>query len=405
MKRYPAGVAAGILVLGLVGFNVSPAMASEAELPACHSGDGNHWTYITPDANGYNGHKHHDADVFGLTEAECLAKNVVEEPPVDPMPFVVIGWPMPSWAGPTTPTWPQGVAAGLMPPLTADSATKNLSALDAALAEIEANLTCETSVQFQVDGNFDTQPVRDAIAGGSLYGPGNPAEALWGGGWGEAYKLVLLTGPDCVDPILVIPTDPGQKDKCAVADDHFGLPVNTENVTYARDELDIIATRIGGDGWGVLPTGWVDNGNGTATFPFTSVTWTAVNCDLPEDYDTYGEWTDGEYGCDDTTVSQTRQVWHTHYSNNEDGSVNEETTESEPEIGEPRILTPEEIAAKDAEEDCKLPPPPPSDKCGTATTLACTGDELVVYIRNGLTGSGILFLGLAALFLRKRIFV
>lgn len=44
-------------------------------LAICHSGSGKNWTFIAPDANGYNGHKNHDADVYGLTEGECLAKN------------------------------------------------------------------------------------------------------------------------------------------------------------------------------------------------------------------------------------------------------------------------------------------------------------------------------------------
>lgn len=38
------------------------------------------------------------------------------------------------------------------------------------------------------------------LAGGVLLGSNNPAEALWGGGWGEAYKVVNATG-GCTPPV------------------------------------------------------------------------------------------------------------------------------------------------------------------------------------------------------------
>lgn len=67
-------------------------------LAICHSGSGKNWTFISPDANGYNGHKNHSADIYGLTEGECLAKNDdgdegdgEEEPPTQE-PGVVTEW-------------------------------------------------------------------------------------------------------------------------------------------------------------------------------------------------------------------------------------------------------------------------------------------------------------------------
>lgn len=74
--------AGGLLALGLAAV-ATPAYAND-KLPICHSGSGANWTFISPDANGYNGHQNHDLDVYGLTEAECLAKNA-PEPPAEPV--------------------------------------------------------------------------------------------------------------------------------------------------------------------------------------------------------------------------------------------------------------------------------------------------------------------------------
>lgn len=54
---------------------ISSRTQTHDRLSICHSGSGKNWTYIAPDANGYNGHKNHEADIYGLSEAECLAKN------------------------------------------------------------------------------------------------------------------------------------------------------------------------------------------------------------------------------------------------------------------------------------------------------------------------------------------
>lgn len=76
--------AAGFAALGVA---LAPAaQATNDPLPICHSGNGTNWTYIEPDAHGYNGHQHHAADIYGLTEAECLGKNVVLPPPPPPQP-------------------------------------------------------------------------------------------------------------------------------------------------------------------------------------------------------------------------------------------------------------------------------------------------------------------------------
>lgn len=263
-------------------------------LAICHSGGGVNWTFIAPDASGYNGHQHHDADIYGLSEAECLAKNVVEEeeeePVVDQTPFILIAWPMASWIDDTTPTWPQGIAAGLAAPFTLDLATRNLDALDAVLNALI--VPCETSVQYQVDGNFDTAPVRSTIAGGSLYGSNNPAEALWGGGWGEAYKLVKIDGPECEEPKVVHLTPGAFIDTCSTGEegDHgysVALPGLLEGVTFGEEGGDIdgvnyvYISAIVQPGYVIAPPGEGDTYELTEYGARWSFTYTDELCDPP----------------------------------------------------------------------------------------------------------------------------
>lgn len=96
------------------------------------------------------------------------------------------------------------------------------------------------------------------------------------------------------------------------------------------------------------------------------------NAPLPDDYDTYGEWTDGEYSCPavvgdplPTTVEQTRTVTHHHFVNDENGAVVEETSESESEV-QSRDLTEEEVAAL----NCPIHTNPPT------IPLAYTGTDV-----------------------------
>lgn len=77
MKKALAVCTTALLALSAVALSATAANADEEKLPICHSGSGAHWGYIAPDANGYNGHQNHELDIYGLTEAECLAKNPV----------------------------------------------------------------------------------------------------------------------------------------------------------------------------------------------------------------------------------------------------------------------------------------------------------------------------------------
>ena len=84
---------------------VAPAPEPEPEperLAICHSGSEAHWGWIAPDDSGWNGHQHHAADIVGLTEAECLAKN-----PAAFDAYVAEGlWLLPaSWDRGVTPTY------------------------------------------------------------------------------------------------------------------------------------------------------------------------------------------------------------------------------------------------------------------------------------------------------------
>lgn len=88
---------------------LAPAAVQTVKLdPFCHSGDGVNFEWINPASEGQlNGHSHHDADIFGGTEAECLALNVVVE---EPTPFVAYAasarWLLPaSWERHVTPSY------------------------------------------------------------------------------------------------------------------------------------------------------------------------------------------------------------------------------------------------------------------------------------------------------------
>lgn len=175
------------------------------------------------------------------TEEAVQALTVIEETPlivVDTTPYVLIAWAMPSWINATTPSWPQGVWSTGRTPITIDLATKNLNALDETLA---ASVPCEVTWQWQIDGNYDTVPVRDAIAGGNLIGPGNPAEALWGGGGGEAYKLVQITGPKCeVPPVPCTATGT----KFVTYDPNDLPPVKTPSGLYFEGNVKAVDTYL-----------------------------------------------------------------------------------------------------------------------------------------------------------------
>lgn len=80
---------------------------------------------------------------------------------------------------------------------------------------------------------------------------------------------------------------------------------------------------------------------------------------VPEDEVTVGEWTTGEYDCDDTTVTETREVTTTTYTlNRETGEVTAASSTATEE--RTRDLTADEIAAL----NCPTPTTPPSNGGG-----------------------------------------
>ncbi|HEY4225383.1 MAG TPA: hypothetical protein VGM70_06185 [Pseudolysinimonas sp.] len=123
------------------------------------------------------------ADIVGAVICTHAAAVVVTPPPppVDPTPYVLAAWLMPSWDAGADPfhtsTWPQTLAAHV------DLATKNLNALDAQLT------TCGTS--YQVDLYNDSTVTTTLITGAHLDNPGVPPEDFPSpAGWGVTYKLV-----------------------------------------------------------------------------------------------------------------------------------------------------------------------------------------------------------------------
>lgn len=121
--------------------------------------------------------------LVGLTPA--LAANAATEYQPE-RTFTLIAWEMPEWINSTTASWPQSYETSIV------QTAPDLDALD-------TSLPCGS--QFQIDANYTGPVVASLIAGGVLYGPGNPPEALIPGGWDVAYKLIKT--PDCVpEPVV-----------------------------------------------------------------------------------------------------------------------------------------------------------------------------------------------------------
>jgi hypothetical protein len=93
----------------------------------------------------------------------------------------------------------------------------------------------------------------------------------------------LLKYDDCVKPVTkVVPSNPIVKDKCGTENDHYGLPDNTDSITYTRSGLDIVATITADDTtWGTLPAGWVKTDGTHATYPFSATNWDTTPCEVP----------------------------------------------------------------------------------------------------------------------------
>lgn len=150
------------------------APLTEDRLAICHTGSGANWTFIAPDASGYNGHQHHDADVYGLTEGDCLAKNSTGS-------YTVALWKSDDTTAPYD-AWPQHLI-GYVP--TSDLNLRDGSNLD--LATILADV--KGCGYFQADVYADGALTTALLTGGVLTSPGNPTEVWPGGSYQEAYSL------------------------------------------------------------------------------------------------------------------------------------------------------------------------------------------------------------------------
>jgi hypothetical protein len=100
--------------------------------------------------------------------------------------YTLTAWAMPSWINDRTATWPQDYQTSVVQTIPA------INALD-------SSLPCGS--QFQVDVYLTGDVTTALIAGGKLYGPNNPREALIRGGWGVAYK-VMQTAACPPEPVV-----------------------------------------------------------------------------------------------------------------------------------------------------------------------------------------------------------
>lgn len=428
---------------------------SNVKLPICHSGNGNHWSYIAPDANGYNGHKNHDADIYGLSEAECLAKNVVVvDEPVD------VDYTTVAWLAPAAP--PHHFDSDQHYLFHEDTEDPSLSTLDDEIAAYLATLECGTTADIQVDVYIDNATTDSLIAGGVLHGPSDPDEDLIPGGEGTAWKFVHLETEDCPTPPVECQVTSQfftELDDQAPIQGQYGLIFNggsgdavgigygvsgnlqgLPTINYsASGDLDLFYPRIvinsladGGYGYDsltVISEGPVTGDSIAASNKrgfeqHTLTEWAALlpnnqllaiffhldsgaaagkqvvlssisseGCgsagwvpEQPEDYSTYTEWEDGEYGCevlDDEvpSVEVTRiRTDHTFTWDSESASYTESTTDTQE--TDSRALTEDEVAALHEECDEETPTPTP-----TPTTPPASGG----LANTGLDPSGLLW--------------
>lgn len=447
---------------------------TETKLAICHTGNGTNWSYIAPDAEGYNGHQHHDLDVYGLSEADCLAKNT----PTPAASYVTVAWAMPSWINSTTPSWPQTYVT------SASTSSPALNALDGQLTACGA--------QWQVDVYNDNATTASLIAGAHLDGPGNPPESLIAGGWGTAYKLIqgpacppapqacAVAGPAYTEDGFPTFTADGQQygnpDASVPAPGHalnWLVPVtgNLQGFTSASYTISaasgyqaafrfvLFANGTTGytsvtaepylNGWSAGQTGtftitpatlvWnshIATGPGSQSQPvsitdmaalipanqlisegihsgssFVAGQYTVVSAltgcvsysappKLPEPYSTFSEWSDGVYGCGDTTQVQTRTRVDVTFGYDEAWNVVEH--DSDPVTETQTVdLTAEQIAAL----DCPVVTPTPTPTPEGPKALATTGtDTLVEWGTPALlvAGLGILLSALGLLYTRRR---
>jgi hypothetical protein len=158
----------------------------------CHTGNGKNFEYIAPAESGaVNGHRQHEGDQFGLTEAQCAALNPVAATQYHPV----------IWVGSylLNPKFPQNLAVSL--PLT-----ESLS-LQVFEDWVKANGTCHTT--YQGDFYLPGAATDKLIASGVLTGSG---EQWVGGSYKSEYSTVITTA-DCA------PTPPPTVKACPTIQD------------------------------------------------------------------------------------------------------------------------------------------------------------------------------------------
>lgn len=114
---------------------------------------------------------------------------------------------------------------------------------------------------------------------------------------------IVCKGQTPNPPKTIVPGIPVPKDKCAVLNDHYGLPEGPAGVTYTRDGLAIVATITATNTlWGSLPSGWVETGTKTARYALQTSHFTDEPCTGPPTKD--DTYTYGVPACGDTEVAK-----------------------------------------------------------------------------------------------------
>lgn len=182
MKKTLGLCTAALVALGLA---VAPALGAAADEPPVPD------PIVTVEEPTVEEVQVEDVPDEVIRPVETLSR-VAPQAEVVAATYVTFAWKMPSWEGDHAASWPQTLwrteSTGTSP---------NLAALDDDLVEYALTLKCETSEQFQIDGYYESETTTALAAGGHLNGSNNPKEDLIPGGWGTAYKVVQVSGPEC----------------------------------------------------------------------------------------------------------------------------------------------------------------------------------------------------------------